>query len=203
MSILPKSIRKLIEELSKLPGIGQKTASRLAFFLLRASEIDRSQLGQAILNLRNEIVFCRQCWNLAEKDVCAICADKTRNQNLICVVEEPLDVVALDQGRVYQGTYHVLGGVISPIDGIGPNDLKIQELKDRLEKLTGPTEVIIATNPSLEGESTALYLAKVLKQHPTVKITRIAHGLPIGGDIEYADELTIQKALEGRRDYLA
>lgn len=201
MSILPKSIRKLIEELAKLPGIGPKTASRLAFFLLRTSDLDRENLAQAIAHLKTALLFCQQCHNLSENLLCPICADKNRNQNLICVVEEPLDVVALEQGRVYNGTYHVLGGVISPIEGVGPENLKIKELLGRVKGLAGETEIIIATNPSLEGEGTAMYLGKQLKSFPHIKLTRIAHGLPIGGDLEYADELTITKALEGRREY--
>ena len=190
--------------------------------------MDRENLAQAITGLKTNLVFCQQCHNLAENILCAICANPDRQQNIICVVEEPLDVVALEQGRAFKGTYHVLGGVISPIDGIGPDDLKISELIERIkgfgsispsapsgaegireddlsseasEKEEKGVEIIIATNPSLEGEGTALYLAKRLKHFPNLKITRIAHGLPIGGDIEYADELTIMKALEGRRDY--
>lgn len=201
MNILPKSIRKLIEELSKLPGIGPKSASRLAFFLLKTGDLDREQLGEAIGELKNNLQFCQQCHNLAEGILCEICRSPDREQNLICVVEEPLDVVALEQGRRFDGTYHVLGGVISPIDGVGPESLKIAELLERIKGLTGETEIIIATNPSLEGEGTAMYLARELKAFPEVKLTRIAHGLPIGGDIEYADELTIMKALEGRREY--
>lgn len=200
-SILPKSIRTLIEQLSKLPGIGNKSASRLAFFLLRQNELDRGQLADAVSRLTENLMFCQQCHNLAENMLCHICSDKNRKQNLICVVEEPLDVVALEQGRRFDGTYHVLGGVISPIDGVGPENLKIDELKTRLAGLAGQVELILATNPSLEGESTAMYLARELKALPSIKLTRIAHGLPIGGDIEYADELTISKALEGRRDY--
>lgn len=203
MAVLPKSIRKLIEELSKLPGVGPKSASRLTFFLLRQSELDRAELARAIAELKNDLMFCQQCHNLSENILCSICSDKSRSQNLICVVEEPLDVVALEQGRVYHGTYHVLGGVISPIEGVGPQKLKIHELLERLKGLAGDVEVIIATNPSLEGEGTAMYLAKQLKDFPDVKLTRIAHGLPIGGDLEYADELTINKALEGRREYKA
>ena len=201
MSVLPKSIRKLIEELSRLPGIGPKSASRLAFFLLKSKDLNRGQLADAIQNLTVNLMFCQQCNNLAENIVCNICSDKTRNQNLICVVEEPLDVVSLEQGRTYHGVYHVLGGVLSPIDGIGPANLKIQELLGRVKGLQSEVEIIIATNPSLEGESTALYLARLLKNLPNIKLTRIAHGLPIGGDIEYADELTIAKALDGRREY--
>lgn len=201
-AVLPRSIQKLIEELSKLPGIGPKSASRLTFYLLKQKEYDRTHLSEAIKNLTTALTFCKQCHNLAENELCAICSDKNRDQNLICVVEEPLDVVSLEQGRSHHGTYHVLGGVISPIDGVGPQDLKIHELINRINP-TNSIEIIIATNPSLEGESTALYLARQLKKFPNVKITRIAHGLPIGGDIEYADELTIRKALEGRRDYYA
>ena len=206
MSILPRSIRNLIEHLSKLPGIGPKSASRLAFFLLKTRDTDRELLGEAVKNLKANLQYCQQCHNLAESVLCAICADKSRDQRLVCVVEEPLDVMALEQGGRYQGTYHVLGGVISPIDGIGPEDLKIQELTERIKGLgevrdNAVVEIIIATNPSLEGEGTAMFLAKELKALPDVKLTRIAHGLPIGGDIEYADELTISKALEGRREY--
>ena len=206
MSILPRSIRNLIEHLSKLPGIGPKSASRLAFFLLKTRDTDRELLGEAVKNLKANLQYCQQCHNLAESVLCAICADKSRDQRLVCVVEEPLDVMALEQGGRYQGTYHVLGGVISPIDGIGPEDLKIQELTERIKGLGevrdgAVVEIIIATNPSLEGEGTAMFLAKELKALPDVKLTRIAHGLPIGGDIEYADELTISKALEGRREY--
>ena len=201
MNILPKSIRKLTEEFSKLPGIGPKTASRLTFFLLKSKDFDREQLGKAVADLKNQLMFCQQCHNLAESVLCAICSDKTRKQNLICIVEEPLDVVALEQGRGFEGVYHVLGGVISPIDGVNPDDLKIRELLERIMGLGQDAEIVIATNPSLEGEGTAMYVAKKLRQIPNVKITRIAHGLPIGGDLEYADELTIAKAMEGRRDY--
>ena len=202
MQILPKSIRKLIEEFSKLPGIGPKTASRLTFFLLKSQDLDRENFGRAVNDLKTEIMFCQQCHNLAESVLCAICSDRGRQQNLICVVEEPLDVVALEQGRRFVGVYHVLGGVISPIDGVGPDDLRIRKLLERVMGLGTDSEIVIATNPSLEGEGTAMYLAKKLRTIPRVKITRIAHGLPIGGDIEYADELTISKAMEGRRDYL-
>ena len=201
MNILPKTIRKLIEELSRLPGIGPKSASRLTFYLLRSKDLDREQLATAVNNLKLELTFCAQCHNLAESVLCAICADKGRKQNLICVVEEPLDVVALEQGRGFEGVYHVLGGVISPIDGISPDDLRIRELLERIMGLGQSAEIVIATNPSLEGEGTAMYLAKKLRTIPNVKITRIAHGLPIGGDLEYADELTLAKAMEGRRDY--
>ena len=204
MNILPKSIRKLIEELSKLPGIGPKSASRLAFYLLKSKDLDRELLAEAVAKLKLDLTFCQQCHNLAESALCGICSDKNRGQNLICVVEEPLDVVALEQGRVHNGTYHVLGGVISPIDGVGPHDLTIEHLTERIKGLSErleEIEIVIATNPSLEGEATAMYIARALKQFPAVKITRIAHGLPIGGDIEYADEITLARALTGRRNY--
>lgn len=202
-AILPRSIRKLIEEFSRLPGIGPKSASRLVFFLLRANDLNRSMLAESIANLKQNLMFCQQCHNLAENILCGICSDQHRDQNIICVVEEPLDVVALEQGRSFSGTYHVLGGVLSPIDGVNPENLKIKELLDRISSMLGEIEIVLATNPSLEGETTAMYLARELKNHPQVKLTRIAHGLPIGGDIEYADELTIMKAMEGRRDYRA
>jgi len=201
--VLPKSIRQLIEELSKLPGIGNKSASRLAFFLLRTKDADRQALSESVGKLKENLMYCQQCQNLSENILCGICSDKTRDQNLICVVEEPLDILALEQGRSFHGTYHVLGGVISPIDGIGPDDLNVTELISRVKGLAVPAEIILATNPSLEGESTAMFVFRKLSQIPQIKITRIAHGLPIGGDIEYADELTIKKALEGRREYHA
>ena len=190
MSVLPKSIRKLIEELSQLPGIGPKSAQRLTFYLLRTKDLDRERLSEAIRNLKANLAFCRQCHNLAENVLCAICADKNRDQKLICVVEEPLDVVSLEQGRSFNGAYHVLGGVISPIDGVGPENLKINELLERIQNMNSPSfnssplvgeerrggkddedriEVVIATNPSLEGESTALFLAKKLKLFPNLK----------------------------------
>ena len=201
MNVLPKSIRKLIENLSKLPGIGPKSASRLALHLLKSDDFDRDQLASAIKELKVNLTFCQQCHNLSESMLCPICSDKTRRQDLICVVEEPLDLVSLEQGRHFEGVYHVLGGVISPIDGINPEDLKIEELLERLSGLDGEIEIILATNPSLEGEGTAMYIAKQLNGKPNITLTRIAHGLPIGGDIEYADELTIAKAIEGRREY--
>ena len=201
MQVLPKSIRRLIENLSKLPGIGPKTASRLALHLLKTEDFERENLGRSLLELKESLTYCRQCHNLAESMLCAICSDPARRQNLICVVEEPLDVVSLEQGRAFSGTYHVLGGVISPIDGVNPDQLKIKELVERINGMAGNVEIVIATNPSLEGEGTAMYIAKQFAGRKTVQLTRIAHGLPIGGDIEYADELTIAKALEGRREY--
>ncbi len=202
MSILPKSIQNLISEFAKLPGIGPKSASRLTFYLLKSSSIDLTSFSSAIQNLQKDIIYCATCFNMAESDPCKICADPKRQQNLICVVEDPLDVVAMDQIADYNGVYHVLGGVVSPLDGVSPENLKIKELLTRLQKFE-TAEIVLATNPSLEGEATAMYIAKQLRQpHFThVKTTRIARGLPTGADLEYADEYTLSKALEGRREY--
>jgi recombination protein RecR len=202
MSLLPKSIQNLISEFGKLPGIGPKTASRLTFYLLKSPNINLQAFASAISNLQKNIIYCSNCFNMAETDPCQICADTKREQNLICVVEDPLDVVAMDQISDFQGVYHVLGGVISPLDGVGPDNLKIRELFDRLSKFS-QAEVVLATNPSLEGEATAMYIAKQLKQpeFAHVKVTRLARGLPSGADLEYADEFTLSKAMEGRREY--
>jgi len=202
MSLLPKSIQNLINEFSKLPGIGPKSASRLTFYLLKQPVLDVHGFAEALSNLKKDIIYCSTCFNMAETDPCKICADSKRDHNLICVVEDPLDVVAMDQISDFRGVYHVLGGVISPLDGLGPENLKIKELLARLEKLP-EAEVVLTTNPSLEGEATAMYIAKLLKQpeFAHVKVTRIARGLPQGADLEYADEFTLTKALEGRREY--
>lgn len=203
MSLLPKSIQNLINEFAKLPGIGPKSASRLTFYLLKQSGVDIDSFSKAVENLQNEITYCSNCHNMAEKDPCVICVDSKRDQNLICVVEDPLDVIAMDQIENFSGTYHVLGGVISPLDGIGPDDLKISELLTRLNKTKEKKEIIIATNPSLEGEATAMFISKLLKtpEFSHVKITRIGRGLPMGADLEYADEYTLSKAIEGRQEY--
>jgi recombination protein RecR len=202
MSTLPKSIQNLINEFSKLPGIGPKSASRLTFYLLKSPHIDLETFATAVANLKKDIIYCSTCFNMAETDPCKICANPKRTQDLVCVVEDPLDVVAMDQIADFDGVYHVLGGVISPLDGVGPENLKIKELLTRLEK-TPNAEIILATNPSLEGEATAMYIAKQLKQpnFSHIKVTRIARGLPTGADLEYADEFTLSKALEGRREY--
>lgn len=202
MSTLPKSIQNLINEFGKFPGIGPKTASRLAFYLLKAPNIDLQSFAQAVANLQKDLIYCSSCFNMAESDPCKICADPKRNHNLICVVEDSLDLVAMDQISDFNGVYHVLGGVISPLDGIGPDNLKIAELLKRVS-VSEPKEIILATNPSLEGEATAMYIAKQLKtsQFSHVKVTRLARGLPQGADLEYADEFTLTKALEGRREY--
>lgn len=191
-------VAKLIEEFGKLPGIGPKTAQRLAFYILNADAGAARSLARAIVDARNKIRYCSVCSNLTEIDPCFICAGDRRDRSIICVVEEPRDVVAIEKARDFKGLYHVLQGVISPMDGIGPEDLKVKELLPRLQ--TGEVkEVVVATNPNIEGEATAMYLARLIKPLG-VKVTRIAHGLPMGGDLEYADEVTLNKAFEGRRE---
>ncbi|HYC79433.1 MAG TPA: recombination mediator RecR [Candidatus Binatia bacterium] len=203
MSILPKSLQNLINQFSRLPGIGPKTASRLAFYLLKQPAMDVQNFADAVNKLQQDIIYCSNCFNMAESDPCKICSDSRRNQNLICVVEDPLDVVAMAQIPEYSGTYHVLGGAISPLDGIGPENLKIKELLIRLSKDSEQKEIILATNPSMEGEATSMFIAKQLKQpgYTHVKVTRLGRGLPMGGDLEYADEYTLSKALEGRQEF--
>lgn len=200
--ILPESIVKLIDEFSKLPGVGPKTASRLAFYLLTKSDADVESFGQAVLELKKELIICQECFNITEKSPCEICADPKRDQSLLMVVEEPLDIVALEKTG-FSGRYHVLGGVISPIEGIGPENLRISELLARIKEEKEIKEIILATDPSLEGEATAMYLAREIAKLslPKLLITRIARGLPVGGDLEYADEITLTRALEGRKEY--
>jgi recombination protein RecR len=199
MNVIPDSIQNLIDEFAKLPGIGPKTAQRLTFYLLRKPDKSSKDLGKAADELKGGIKYCEICKNFTDQDICAICADTGRDNETICVVSEPLDVVALEKTHSYTGKYHVLGGVISPVDGIGPDELFIAELVKRV-KAGGIKEIILATNPNLEGETTSLYIVKALSG-VDVKITRLAHGLPMGGDLEYADEITLSRAIEGRRDY--
>ncbi len=199
MKIIPQNVQNLIDEFSRLPGIGPKTAERLTFYLLRSSEKDLNSLGNAVLDLKKDLKTCSICSNIAENDPCYICDDSQRENTCICVVEEPLDVVAIEKTGKFQGLYHVLGGVISPIEGVGPEDLFIKELVQRT-KSGEIEEIILATNPSIEGEATALYIQKLLAPL-NIKITRIARGLPVGGDLEYADEVTLSRAIEGRLDY--
>jgi len=202
MQVTPAPVTKLIDEFSRLPGIGPKTASRLTFYLLRNPAEHAIALADALRELHEKVVFCSQCFNIAESDPCPVCADEHRDQSVICVVEEPLDVLAIERTRDYQGLYHVLHGVIAPVEGIGPEDLKIAELVDRVRASeTGVREIIIATNPNLEGEATAMYIARQFEggDRP-VKITRLARGLPMGGDLEYADEITLSRALSGRSE---
>lgn len=196
---LPKSIRDLIEEFSKLPGVGPKSAQRLAIHLLHSPDSRVEPLGKAVLGLKDNVIFCEKCWNIAEKNPCQICCGEGRNMGMVCVVEEILDVVALEKTREYRGLYHVLHGALSPIDGVGPDQLKLAELFERIEQ-GGVEELILATNPSLEGEATALYIQKQLSDKG-VKVTRIARGLPVGGDLEYADSVTLSRAMAGRSEF--
>lgn len=191
-------INRLIEEFSKLPGVGRKTAQRLAFHVINMDDKDVKELSQAILDAKNNIKYCSICCNIADSNPCSICSNKNRNTHVICVVEDTRDVAAMEKIREFNGQYHVLNGVISPMDGIGPEMLNVKELIQRLGN-QDVKEIIMATNPTIEGEATAMYIAKLVKPMG-IKTTRIAHGLPVGGDLEYADEVTISKALEGRRE---
>jgi recombination protein RecR len=191
------AVQDLIDELGRLPGVGPKSAQRIAFHLLAAEAPDVERLAATLLRVKNEVKFCSICGNVAEADVCRICSDARRDPSVICVVEEPKDVVAIERTREFRGRYHVLGGAISPIDGIGPDDLRIRELLTRLSD-DEVTELILATDPNLEGEATATYLARLLKPMGLI-VTRLASGLPVGGDLEYADEVTLGRAFSGRR----
>ena len=199
---LIEPVARLIESFARLPGIGPKTASRLTFPLLRAPETEARALAAALIAVREQVVFCERCFNISEQAVCAICTDPGRDTSRLCVVEEPLDVLALERTGEFKGLYHVLHGAISPIDGVGPERLKIRQLLERAEEaqLAGERfeEVVIATNPTLEGEATAMYLAERLESF-VGSVTRIARGLPVGGDLEYADEVTLIRSLQGRR----
>ncbi len=199
--MLPKSIQNLIDEFSKLPGVGPKSAARLTFYLLTKPVNDVTSLGNAILDLLKNLKYCSTCFNISEDDICLICQNEKRNREMVAVVEEPLDVIALEKSAIFDGLYHVLGGAISPINGVGPDELRISQLFCRLEN-NEVKEVIMATNPNLEGEATAAYIREKIRElFPDIRITRIARGLPIGGDLEYADEITLRRSLEGRRDY--
>ncbi len=199
MDTTPRAVTQLIEEFHRLPGIGPKTAQRLTFYLLRAPKEQAQALALAVQQLKERITTCSICSNIAEEDPCAICKDESRDRSIICVVEEPLDVLAIERTREYRGLYHVLHGAISPVEGIGPEDLKIRELLNRLQKDPGIQEIVLATNPNLEGEATAMYLERLIKPLG-IRLTRLARGLPVGGDLEYADEVTLTRALEGRRE---
>lgn len=191
-------LARLIEQFRSLPGIGAKTAVRLAYHILDMEPERVHKLAQALIDAKKKIGFCSVCYNLSDIDPCNICADDTRDRSIICVVEQPKDIVAMERMRDYKGLYHVLHGVLSPMEGVGPDDLKIKELLMRLSS-DDVREIIVATNPNIEGEATAMYLAKLLKPLQ-IKVTRIAHGLPVGGDLEYADEVTLAKAMENRRE---
>ncbi|UCD17344.1 MAG: recombination protein RecR [Candidatus Zixiibacteriota bacterium] len=191
------SIQRLITRLARLPGIGRKTAGRLAFHLLKVPKEEAIELADAVRDLKEKVCFCSICFNITEEDPCYICRDPKRRRDTICIVEEAMDLAAVEKCESYHGLYHVLGGRISPLDGIGPDDLKIRELLPRVDKTV--SEIIVATNPNVEGEATALYISKLLKPLG-VRITRIARGLPVGSDLEYADGMTLSRALEGRQE---
>ena len=198
MAVYAQSVQELIDELGRLPGIGPKSAQRIAFHLLKMEKVDALRLARAITEAKDRVAFCERCFNIAEGTLCDLCADERRDPTVLCVVEEPRDIVAVEKTQEFNGRYHVLQGAISPIDGIGPEQLRIRELLARIER-EGVQEVILCTNPNLEGEATAMYLGRLLKDLQ-VRVTRIASGLPVGGDLEYADELTLGRALEGRRE---
>jgi len=198
MSKFPEPMARLIDELKKLPGVGSKSAQRLAFHILRAGDEDAELLANAIRDVKAQLRLCSVCNNITDVDPCVYCSSAVRNQRLICVVEEPTNIAAIEKTRNYNGVYHVLHGTLSPIHGVGPEHLRIANLMHRLED-GGVDEIILATNPTLEGEATAVYLARLLKP-AGVRVTRIATGIPVGSDIEYADEVTMQKAIEGRRE---
>ncbi len=198
MGYYSPSIEKLIEAFEKLPSIGNKTAARLAFHILDATEEETKEFVQAILDAKKNLKYCSQCYNISDTDPCPICANSNRDHATICVVEDVRDVVAMERTHEFKGTYHVLHGSISPMNGVGPDDIKIKELLSRL--MDGSVkEIILATNPRVEGEATAMYISKLVKPLG-IKVTRIAHGIPVGGDLEYTDEVTLSKALEGRRE---
>jgi recombination protein RecR len=196
--VYAQPVQELIDELGRLPGVGPKSAQRIAFHLLKVDKVDALRLAHAITEAKDRVTFCERCFNIAEGGACGLCTDERRDTTLLCVVEEPRDIVAVEKTQEFNGRYHVLQGAISPIDGVGPEQLRIRELLARIER-EGVEEVILCTNPNLEGEATAMYLSRLLKDLQ-VKVTRIASGLPVGGDLEYADELTLGRALEGRRE---
>ena len=196
MSYYSPSIEKLIESFERLPSIGHKTAARLAFYVLNSSEEETNEFVSSIINAKKNLKYCSKCYNISDTDPCPICSNAKRDQSIICVVEDVKDIIAMEKTHEFKGTYHVLHGSISPMNGIGPDDIKIKELLSRL--MEGEVkEIILATNPKVEGEATAMYISKLVKPLG-VKVTRIAHGIPVGGDLEYTDEITLSKALEGR-----
>ncbi|NLY82004.1 MAG: recombination protein RecR [Clostridiales bacterium] len=198
MKQYPRPLNKLIDELSKLPGIGGKTAQRLAFHILSLDDSEVEGLAKSLVEAKSKLHYCSVCGNITDTDPCAICLDTKRSNEVICVVESPQDILAIERIREYRGFYHVLNGVISPMDGIGPDEINLKSLILRLQG-SEVKEVIVATNPNIEGEATAMYISRLLKPSG-IKVSRIAHGLPVGGDLEYADEITILKAVEGRRE---
>ncbi|MCI2257177.1 recombination mediator RecR [Domibacillus sp. 8LH] len=194
----PEPITKLIDSFMKLPGIGPKTAARLAFFVLNMKEEDVLEFGKALVNAKRDLGYCSVCGHITDQDPCSICKDERRDRSIVCVVQDPKDVIAMEKMKEYNGLYHVLHGAISPMEGIGPEDINVPDLVKRLQDET-IKEVILATNPNIEGEATAMYISRLLKPSG-IRTTRIAHGLPVGGDLEYADEVTLSKAIEGRRE---
>jgi recombination protein RecR len=201
VSVLPKSVEKVIENFERLPGIGPKSAARMAYFFLRAPKERSIDLAKSLVEMKKSTMTCGSCFNVSDSDPCTVCSDKDRDKTKVCVVEEPLDVVALENSGVFDGMYFVIGGVISPADGIGPENLRLKELKDKVKSFDGDKlELIIATNPSLEGEATASYILDMMKniKDKDVKVSRLAMGLPTGADLEYADRLTLKRAMEGR-----
>jgi recombination protein RecR len=199
---IPKAIQNLIESFEKLPGIGPKTAQRLTFYLLHVPQGELDKFANSLQNLKKDTILCSICFMIDESNPCSICSDKTRDHSTICVVEQPLDVLALEKGRGYKGMYHVLHGKIDPLNSIGPDEIYISNLLKRIKENQEVKEIILSTNPTMEGEGTAMYIAKQLKtQIPQVKITRIGRGLPVGADLEYADEITLQRAMDGRSQY--
>lgn len=199
MKQYPRPLNRLINELSKLPGIGGKTAQRLAFHVLSLSDREAEALADAIVSAKRNLRYCSVCGNLTDQEKCLVCSDDSRDKTVICVVETPQDVAAMERIREYHGLYHVLHGAISPAEGIGPNDINLKSLITRLQGDSPVREIIIATNPNIEGEATAMYISRLLKP-AGIRVTRIAHGIPVGGDLEYADEVTLLKAIEGRRE---
>jgi len=199
MQNYPAPLAKLITELAKLPGVGGKTAQRLAFYILSMPDKDAFGLSEAIVAAKQKLVYCSACGNLTDVDPCVICADEGRDRTVYCVVESPRDVAVIERMREYKGLYHILNGVIAPMAGVGPEDINLENLIVRLTKNDDVKEVIIATNPNIEGEATAMYIAKLIKP-AGIKVSRIAHGVPIGGDLEYTDDVTLAKAIEGRRE---
>jgi recombination protein RecR len=198
---IPKAIQDLVESFEKLPGVGPKTAQRLTFYLLHVPEYELEKFADSLTNLKKGTVICSNCFTVGEKDPCEICEDSQRDQSIVCVVEEPLDVMALERGGKYKGVYHVLHGRIDPLNNIGPDEIYIKQLIDRVSGSSQIKEVILATNPTMEGEATAMFIVKQLRNSvPDVKTTRIGRGLPIGADLEYADEVTLQRAMEGRSE---
>lgn len=200
--IIPKAIQNLIESFEKLPGVGPKTAQRLTFYLLHVPQGELNKFAISLQDLKKNTILCSNCFMIDDKNPCSICSDSNRNREIVCVVEQPLDVLALEKGRGFKGLYHVLHGKIDPLNNIGPDEIYIPQLLKRVKEAGDIKEIILATNPTMEGEATAMYISKQLKErNPEIKITRIGRGLPVGADLEYADDITLQRAMDGRSQY--